>query len=155
MMKQFATRFVEGSRSHLNTILLMCADTLALLTALYLALYLSVDSHAHIYATIQHFNTSLPFVIALYLGCFATFRLYRYAWRFASLEMLWGVIYANGLGRPRAHRHAIPDRRCGHVAQHRRHLFAAQRLPRRRRPRRPSPAEHQPQPRAAHAAHVA
>jgi len=46
---------------------------------------------------IRHHLHSLPIGIALYLGCFWAFRLYRSAWRYAGLEMLWGVFYSNTL----------------------------------------------------------
>ena len=38
---------------------------------------------------------SLPIAMALYLCSFWAFRLYQRDWRYAGLEMLWGVVYSN------------------------------------------------------------
>ncbi len=91
----------------IGVLILMIADAVALVSAMIVSLLLRFDG-----ATITRNGESLN-VLATYLfphwpvmlialGCyiafFVLFRLYRYAWRFASLEMLWGVIFANYLG---------------------------------------------------------
>ncbi|HOF89587.1 MAG TPA: hypothetical protein PLZ36_16015, partial [Armatimonadota bacterium] len=86
---------------------LMIADAIALTGALFLSLALRFDGVMILQAgeptnvieayVLRHW---VIFAIALvgYLGFFALFRLYRYAWRFASIEMIWGVVFANNLG---------------------------------------------------------
>ncbi len=94
------SRLFKGTRGSLAVIALISADTLALMGALVCALILRYDSFSPVRIlseTTPHLQ-SLPFVLGAYLLLFAAFRLYRYAWRFASLEMLWSVIFANSLG---------------------------------------------------------
>ena len=86
------------SRWHRAAIVLALADVGMLLFSIAVSFKLRFDGlpWMSIYeAHIQHHLSSLPVVIGLYLGIFWAFRLYRCAWRYASLEMLWGVVYAN------------------------------------------------------------
>lgn len=99
-MDKLTSRFFPGSRAYLAVIALMCADILALLVAMALSLLLGNEAQP-LASTIGKFHdhlVSLPFVLGLYLTIFAWFHLYRYAWRFASIEMVWGVASANSLG---------------------------------------------------------
>ncbi len=80
---------------------LMGADILAFLGAILLSLRLHFDtmSFSDIFLLRLHPHLiSLPFVLIAYLFSLNAFRLYRYAWRFASLEMLWGILCANSVG---------------------------------------------------------
>jgi len=82
-------------------VLLVLADILALLGALALSLMLRFDElpFAVIYADyVRPHLFSLPVILAIYVSLFALFRLYRYAWRFASLESARGVIIASTIG---------------------------------------------------------
>lgn len=82
-------------------ILLMCGDVLAVCGALALSLMLRFDGMplSQIYHEyLRQHLTSLPVTAILYVSVFAAFRLYRCAWRFASLEILWGVIFASSAG---------------------------------------------------------
>lgn len=93
--------------SRVGVPILMLADALALVGALLLSLVLRFDGiiatignqpvNVVSYYLLPHWPV-LAVTLACYLGFFVLFRLYRYAWRFASLEMLWGVIFANNLG---------------------------------------------------------
>jgi FlaA1/EpsC-like NDP-sugar epimerase len=79
----------------------MCIDALSLLFAIALSFTLRFDDlqWAAIYKHyLSQHMMSLPIVIALYLGIFLWFRLYHYAWRFASVEMVKAIVYANTLG---------------------------------------------------------
>jgi len=99
------SRFSDGARARLYSgtavSLLICGDVAALLFALIFSLQLHFD---HLGLT-QIFSkniaarpVSTAVAMCLYIGVFAAFRLYRYAWRFASLEMVWGVAFGNALG---------------------------------------------------------
>lgn len=88
-------------RARVAVFLIVCGDIAALLGALFLSLQLRFDSTPFVQILddyIRHHLFSLPFILALYVALFAAFRLYRYAWRFASLETLWGVVAANTVG---------------------------------------------------------
>lgn len=79
----------------------MFGDMVAVLGALVLSLQLRFDGipFPQVYRDyIQDHLVSIPVMLAFYVATFAIFRLYRYAWRFASLEMLWGVIAASTVG---------------------------------------------------------
>lgn len=82
-------------------IILMIVDSISLLASLALSFYLRFDSMliVDIYRNeiVPHLP-SLPLVLAIYLIAYHVCRLYRYAWRFASLEMVWGIIFANTIG---------------------------------------------------------
>jgi FlaA1/EpsC-like NDP-sugar epimerase len=88
-------------RSHVAMILLVMADILALLGALALSLMLRFDGLplAVIYANyVSPHLLSLPVIVAIYVSLFVLFRLYRYAWRFASLESARGIVVASTMG---------------------------------------------------------
>ena len=54
---------------------------------------------AHVFRThLAPHILSLPFALLAYIGVFQAFRLYKYAWRFAGLETLRGVIFGNIFG---------------------------------------------------------
>jgi len=78
----------------------MFADACALLLALMLAFVLRFDNLTlrELHGYIDPHLTSTAIAILLYLVIFRFFRLYRHAWRFASLEVLWGTIFANTIG---------------------------------------------------------
>jgi len=79
----------------------MFADTIALLLAMGLALFIRFDSDSllDVYSSnLKEHLRSLPLVIILYLIIFSARHLYRYVWRYASLEILWGVVSANVYG---------------------------------------------------------
>lgn len=98
----YLSKIVPGSKNlRMSALVLMAADMFALLLSLIISLVLRFDTLSlnQIYSQyIQSHIYSLPVVIILYLVIFYLFKLYRYAWRFASLEMLWGIILTNTLG---------------------------------------------------------
>jgi len=81
--------------------LLVIADVTALTAALLSALWLRFDGMA--IATIyqsyiaMHLRSLLLFAVG-YPLLFSRFRLYRYAWRFSSLEVIWSILYASTIG---------------------------------------------------------
>jgi FlaA1/EpsC-like NDP-sugar epimerase len=78
----------------------MAADLVALAVAMVLAaaVHYSTLSLGELVDSIRQHAFSLVAAAAVYPACFHLFRLYRYAWRFASLETLWSVIGANTVG---------------------------------------------------------
>jgi FlaA1/EpsC-like NDP-sugar epimerase len=100
-MDHLAKRISNGKNFKAGVVILMIADVIALLASLIISFLLRFDSSTteQIYNEYmrQHIH-SLPIVIIIYLSIYYICRLYRYAWRFASLEMLWGIIFANTLG---------------------------------------------------------
>ena len=81
--------------------IIVMADMLAILCALFLALLLRFDnmSASAIYATyLAPHIYSLPVVVVLYIFLLSKHRLYRYAWRFLSIEVVWSIFCANTLG---------------------------------------------------------
>lgn len=85
------------------TLALVMADIFALLLALFLSFMLRfefdfdkafIDSDSQFHNHIQ----SLPYVLLVYIIIYSLTRLYRYAWRFASLDMLRDIVIANVLG---------------------------------------------------------
>lgn len=100
-MDQLAIRMPSLLRGRIAVFLIMCGDIIALLAALVLSLMLRFDgiSLPEIYqAHLAPHILSLPFAFIAYIGIFRAFRLYRYAWRFAGLETLKGVILGNTIG---------------------------------------------------------
>lgn len=92
---------VYSMRPLLARTVLVIMDVAALVSSMVLALLLRFDGTpwAEIYRVrLQHHIVSLPIAVALYLLIYSAFRLYRYAWRFASLEMLWALVCANTAG---------------------------------------------------------
>ncbi len=98
-MDQLAIRYYPTSRANV-TLYLMVADAITVCAAIILSLLLHEDtfSFASITPEWHRHHYSIFAAVALYLIIFALCRLYRYAWRFASLEMIWSVVYANSLG---------------------------------------------------------
>lgn len=88
------------ARSRLGLYLLVSSDVSALLVALALSLWLCYESagFADILHLAFHHANCLAVAICLYVLSFHMFRLYKYSWRFASLETLWGVVGANSVG---------------------------------------------------------
>lgn len=88
-------------QNRLAGFLIIFGDLVALLGALALSLQLRFDGIPlsqvyHMY--VKAHSTSTLLSLGFYIALFASFRLYRYAWRFASLETLWGVLCANSVG---------------------------------------------------------
>ena len=93
--------FIEKAKLRCAVFVLMFADIVALVSAILMSLLLRFDGlpmskiyHLHL----QAHQISLLVGVGLYLISFRMFRLYRYAWRFASIEMLWAIVYANTVG---------------------------------------------------------
>ncbi len=88
-------------RSRAGGFLLVTSDYLALTCALVLSLWLRFDNLS-LDSTVETYllPNAISFVVALasYSVIFRAFRLYRYAWRFASLEVVCNVICANTIG---------------------------------------------------------
>jgi len=100
-MDEAILRVFRRIRSRAAAVLLVISDIVALIVALVLSLWLRFDDltlaqvvHAHVRGHLA----CIAAAICLYSISFYVFRLYRYAWRFASLEMVMGVIGANSLG---------------------------------------------------------
>lgn len=82
-------------------LLLMAGDIVALMGALLISLVLRFEGiplaeiyHRHV----QQHLVSIPLMLVIYVAVFAALRLYRYAWRFASLEMAKDVVAASTIG---------------------------------------------------------
>jgi len=91
----------RGFRSRAGGFLLVSSDYLALVCAVIISLWLRFDDLSLGSVLRTHVMTNaLPLVIGLasYSLIFHAFRLYRYAWRFASLGTLSNVIRANTVG---------------------------------------------------------
>ena len=100
-MDRLAIRFPINLRGLSIILVLMGVDACALLLELMLALVLRFDTHTLpqlLQDYIQPHLLSTTVAILLYLVIFRFFRLYRHAWRFASLEVLWGTFFANAVG---------------------------------------------------------
>lgn len=100
-MDRLAFRFPTPVWGRIAVFLLMVGDILALVGALFLSLALRFDDapirdtyyqylHCHVLSSLLS--------LFLYAIIFALFRLYRYAWRFAGLQTLRGVVYSNTIG---------------------------------------------------------
>ena len=100
-MDHLAKKISGGKNFKVGVVILMTADIIALLASLIISFLLRFDTYSteQIYDQyiIPHMH-SLPIILIVYLSIYYICRLYRYAWRFASLEMLWGIIFANTLG---------------------------------------------------------
>ncbi|MCE5199738.1 MAG: nucleoside-diphosphate sugar epimerase/dehydratase [Armatimonadota bacterium] len=100
-MNEAIARVLRCIRARIGAVMLVCGDLAALLFALTLSFWLRYDNLTLSQVIHDHLLRHLPSVcIALccYSLIFRAFRLYRYAWRFASLEMLGGVVIANAVG---------------------------------------------------------
>lgn len=82
-------------------LVLVLADSAALLASMLMALTLRFEylpwNRVYQFHLREHV-AGLPVALAIYLAAFGFFKLYRCAWRFASLEMLWGIVCANTIG---------------------------------------------------------
>ncbi len=93
--------FLDLARSRCAVWVLIAADSAAVLLSIIVGLRLRFDDlpWGDVYDLyLRGHLLSLPAVLVIYLAAFASFRLYRCAWRFASLEMVWGVVCANTVG---------------------------------------------------------
>lgn len=100
-MDHLVRKISGGKNFKLGVVILMAADIIALLASLIISFLLRFDNHSTEQIYSQYISPhiySLPIVIIFYLAIYYICRLYRYAWRFASLEMLWGIVFANTLG---------------------------------------------------------
>ena len=100
-MDRFESSCVPGTKIPWAALALMGADTCALFGAVVISLrvhYEALSFPMLIERYLEPHQISLFFILALYLVFFSIFRLYHYAWRFASLEMIWGIVSANTLG---------------------------------------------------------
>lgn len=100
-MDQLAVKMPNPLRGRVAVFLIMFSDLVALVVALVLALVLRFDgaSLTRIYnSQIVPQRFSLPLAFVAYVAIFSAFRLYKYAWRFAGLETLKGVIFGNVTG---------------------------------------------------------
>ncbi len=87
--------------SWISALLLISGDFIALALALLVALLLKYDTISMSYLMKVHVaDRPLSLLVGslLYIIAFSRFRLYSYTWRFASLEVLWSVVAANGVG---------------------------------------------------------
>lgn len=87
--------------SWVSTLLMLFGDIVALVLALFAALLLKYDSVPVSELVKQHIAerpVSFIFAAFFYIIAFSRFRLYRYTWRFASLEVLGSVIASNAVG---------------------------------------------------------
>ncbi|MHB9035092.1 MAG: polysaccharide biosynthesis protein [Armatimonadota bacterium] len=100
-MNEATARVFRGIRSRAGVVLLVCGDLLALSAALFLSLWLCHDTLTIPQVVHRFFQGNLAclaLALCLYSVVFHAFRLYKYAWRFASLEMVAGVVGANTTG---------------------------------------------------------
>ena len=100
-MDKLAVRMPGPLWARVAIFLIMLGDFAALVGALFVSFILRFDSIplSEIYHTYLRENIdSIPFILISYIPIFWSFRLYRYAWRFAGLETLKGVICGNTLG---------------------------------------------------------
>ncbi len=79
----------------LAMVLLVGYDLVAVLASIQIALLLRFESWNS--ALLHHHLRSLPFVVLTYLLCFVLFRLYRFRWRFAGVDMFWAVLRSTAL----------------------------------------------------------
>lgn len=94
-------QLLKRAKSCFAVPILITADSTALVLSMITALLLRFEylPWNRIYECyLRGHLSSLPFALAFYLGVFASFRLYKCAWRFASLDILWGIICANTIG---------------------------------------------------------
>ena len=82
-------------RSRLGLLALVTADMVAVLAANVLAVVLHFDtvSGTEVYSHLSPYGLSLALSLGVYVVAFQRFRLYRYAWRFASLGTMRSVLF--------------------------------------------------------------
>jgi len=82
-----------NSQVYVGRVLLAAYDLGAVVASMALAIILRFEYFRAEYM-LKHLP-SLPLVLATYLLAFIGFRLYRYWWRFASVELFWSIVMAN------------------------------------------------------------
>lgn len=95
------SRVADCIRPRLCVVALALADALALTSAVVVSLVLRFDDTPWPLVEHRYLHMHVPSLLlslVLYLGVFAAFRLYRQAWRFASLDTLGAVLGANSIG---------------------------------------------------------
>lgn len=100
-MSEAVDHVSRRDRSWMALLALALSDLIALLCALMLSLYLRYDDLGFSAIYHQHLQNQwlcVALSLCIYPIAFYAFHLYRYAWRFASLEMVWGVVAANTVG---------------------------------------------------------
>lgn len=100
-MAQLVTRLFANPSFRKAVPLLLCADAVTLAGAFMLAFFIRFEPWPaySLFSTYVHLHAfSLFIMLCCYLTLFAVFGLYRSAWRFASLEVIWGVVGATTLG---------------------------------------------------------
>ncbi len=109
-----APSFAQRLNNRVTIAVRVFSDVLALATAFFLSMCLRTDNLSYNSTYHQFVSGCLPSyiaVLAVYIGIFSTFKLYRHAWRFTSFETLLSVICANSLGIVLLY--AIPKLLCG------------------------------------------
>lgn len=92
---------LNGLRTRLSQLLLIIADVTALVSSLVVSLLLRFDAVPYettLNVYLKPHLLSFAMAVACYIGIFHAFRLYRYAWRFASIEILWSIVICSLLG---------------------------------------------------------
>lgn len=100
-MDPMAVKIANLLRGRVAVFLIMCGDLVALISAFAIALLLYYDDSSLTNIYRDHVAHKLPALLIsflAYVAIFWVFRLYRYAWRFAGLETLRGVVLGNILG---------------------------------------------------------
>ena len=88
-------------KAHLAPMVLVVADIAALLTSMVISILLRFDDlpwPATYRLHLRPHLLSLGLAVVICLYAFSRLRLYRCAWRFAGLEMLWAVLLGNTVG---------------------------------------------------------
>lgn len=100
-MKLEPINILKNVRLYAAFPILVLADMLTLAAAMSAAFLLRFEGHpiAWIYGEhVAPHGLTLALGLCIYLSVFAFLRLYRYAWRFAGLETLLGIVSANAIG---------------------------------------------------------
>ena len=100
-MDRLTTRFFGEGKILTGLLALVCADAGAIACTILLSLRIRFEDLPFSTVMLQQVRPhllSLSIFVILYLATLSAFRLYRYAWRFASLEIIWSIISANTLG---------------------------------------------------------
>ena len=100
-MDRMSHRLIGVVGAYAAKLVVVLADSAALLASVLVALALRFEylPWDRVYQShLREHIAGLPVALAIYLAAFGLFRLYRCAWRFAGLEMLWGIVCANTIG---------------------------------------------------------
>lgn len=90
-----------GYKTRLLALALVAADVAALVISMVFSLFLRFDGIPLVTTVHKYLSPHMiSFLIAtcMYIGFFHAFRLYNYAWRFASIETIWSIVLCNTLG---------------------------------------------------------